>query len=78
MYHLSREITVDEAMIPFKGRLGYKQYIKDFTIYAGKDEGAEPTEVLLNKSCDSSHETTGINISKRTTFTPVHTYTKSY
>jgi hypothetical protein len=25
MYHLSREITVDEAMIPFKGRLGYKQ-----------------------------------------------------
>ena len=26
---LSRDITVDEAMIPFKGRWGIKQYMKD-------------------------------------------------
>lgn len=27
-YDLSQDVTIDEAMIPFKGRLGYKQYIK--------------------------------------------------
>ena len=28
-YVLHKEITIDEAMIPFKGRLGFKQYMKD-------------------------------------------------
>ena len=28
-YTLHKQVTVDEAMIPFKGRLGFKQYMKD-------------------------------------------------
>lgn len=28
-YTLHKEVTIDEAMIPFKGRLGFKQYMKD-------------------------------------------------
>ena len=28
-YHTHEELSVDEAMIPFKGRLGIKQYMKD-------------------------------------------------
>ena len=28
-YDCEREITIDEAMIPYKGRIGYKQYMKD-------------------------------------------------
>ena len=28
-YTPSEYVTIDEAMIPFKGRLGFKQYIKD-------------------------------------------------
>ena len=28
-YNLSWEITVDEAMIPYKGRIGFIQYMKD-------------------------------------------------
>ncbi|XP_065845593.1 piggyBac transposable element-derived protein 4-like [Oscarella lobularis] len=28
-YNCKREITIDEAMIPYKGRIGYKQYMKD-------------------------------------------------
>lgn len=27
-YDLPRDVSVDEAMIPYKGRLGYKQYMK--------------------------------------------------
>lgn len=27
-YNLSRDVAIDEAMIPFKGRLSFKQYIK--------------------------------------------------
>ena len=72
LYNLNREITVDEAMIQFKGRLGFKQYIKskptkwgikvfvladakngyvsDFTIYTGKEEGADPSEGLCTRA----------------------------
>ena len=28
-YNLSESISIDEAMIPFKGRLSFKQYMKD-------------------------------------------------
>ena len=28
-YNVHEQLTVDEAMIPFKGRLGFKQYMKD-------------------------------------------------
>ena len=28
-YHTHEELSVDEAMIPFKGRLSIKQYMKD-------------------------------------------------
>lgn len=28
-YHMHQQCTIDEAMIPFKGRLGFKQYMKD-------------------------------------------------
>ena len=28
-YHVHEELAVDEAVIPFKGRLGFKQYMKD-------------------------------------------------
>ena len=28
-YNLSESISVDEAMIPFKGRLSFKQYMRD-------------------------------------------------
>ena len=27
-YHIHQECTIDEAMIPFKGRLAFKQYVK--------------------------------------------------
>ena len=26
---MKQECTIEEAMIPFKGRLGFKQYLKD-------------------------------------------------
>ena len=28
-YNLREHISIDEAMIPFKGRLGFKQHMKD-------------------------------------------------
>ena len=28
-YNMHQECSIDEAMIPFKGRLGFKQYLKD-------------------------------------------------
>ena len=28
-YHVHEKLAIDEAMIPFKGRLGFKQYMKD-------------------------------------------------
>ena len=28
-YNVHQQLSVDKAMIPFKGRLGFKQYIKD-------------------------------------------------
>lgn len=27
-YNLHEQVSIDEAMIPFKGRLGFKQYMK--------------------------------------------------
>lgn len=34
-YNPHREMSVDEAMVPFKGRLGWKQYMKDKPIKFG-------------------------------------------
>ena len=30
-----KEVTVDEAMVPFKGRLGFKQFMKDKPVKSG-------------------------------------------
>ena len=34
-YNLNESISVDEAMIPFKGRLSFKQYVKDKPVKHG-------------------------------------------
>ena len=34
-YNIHQECSIDEAMIPFKGRLGFKQYLKDKPIKWG-------------------------------------------
>ena len=34
-YNMHQECSIDEAIIPFKGRLGFKQYLKDKPIKWG-------------------------------------------
>ena len=34
-YNLNESVSVDEAMIPFKGRLSFKQYMKDKPVKHG-------------------------------------------
>ena len=68
-YHVHEELAVDEAMIPFKGRLSFKQYMKDkptkwgikvFVLADSRNGYVKRIQIYTGKNSDLSKSEIGL------------------
>lgn len=92
-YEMHQQCTIDEAMIPFKGRLGFKQYMKDkptkwgikvFVLADATNGYVKTIQIYTGKSLDSTSSDIGLctkvvlDLMSGLEHTGLHLYTDNY